>query len=165
MARNYLMICADSISLYVGTLDDEQHWIVKRHIDGVDVVFEDKWRDYYEKAIPYLDNAIEISEADFINVKTSLTEIPRYIETKNKREECYYLRMCAEDGTAYYEFKNNHLLRSILACGWDGEVHKREINGIDENSYQGIIASISFYGAGSNILSKQEFEEWWRRGR
>ena len=162
---NYFMVCVDEITLYVSIQDNEESWIVKRHIDGVDVIFEDKWREYYDRTIPYLEEAKEISEEDFINVKNSMTEIPHYIETRDKRGECCYLRMCAEDGTAYYEFKHNHPLRGVLADGWDGDVHKTKFDGIDERSYEGMIASISVNGAGSNILSKQEFEEWWKRGR
>ena len=66
---------------------------------------------------------------------------------------------------AYYEFKHNHPLRGVLVDGWDGDVHKTKFDRIDGRSYEGIIASISVNGAGSNILSKLEFEEWWKRGR
>ena len=161
----YFMVCVDGITIYISIQDDEECWIVKRHIDGVDVIFEDKWREFYDRALPYLEKAKEISEEDFIKVKNSMTEIPRYIETRDKRGECCYLRMCAEDGTAYYEFKHNHPLRGVLADGWDGDVHKTKFDRIDGRSYEGIIASISVNGAGSNILSKLEFEEWWKRGR
>lgn len=161
----YFMVCIDGITIYISIQDDEECWIVKRHIDGVDVIFEDKWREYYDRAVPYLEEAKEISEEDFINVKNCMTDIPHYMETRDKKGECCYLRMCAEDGTAYYEFKHNHPLRGVLADGWDGDVHKTKFDEIDERSYEGMIVSISVNGAGNNILSKQEFEEWWKRGR
>lgn len=152
--------------VYVHMADDgELIWLVKRENDGIDVIFDDKWREHTEGLEIYLDNAKEISLSDFNDIKNKTTDIQQYIELKNRRGECYYLRQCAEDGTAYWEFREKSLLRSIMANAWDGESHRGKFDVMEESFYLWVVKWVMLNGGGSNILGKEEFEKLWKKAK
>ena len=108
---------------------------------------------YYEEVFN------EISKEEYESICNQQTDIEEYVARKVKNDETFYISMTAEDGMQLFEFQGSTFKRNV------GTV-------IDEGIAEGKFSDVELdfvvswakrRGGACNILSKSDFEKWWKR--
>lgn len=148
--------------VFVGYIENEDGetemgCMIKRIVDGVEVIHDDHWKDY-EKEILEIESH-EISKEEYNAIRNNKTNLASYIAHRIEAGESYYLRHEAEDGVVLFELKDEHIVRSVANLA-ETSIVEYGFSDTPQN-YKMIVLWSEYDGGGRNIISKEEFEEWW----
>ena len=146
--------------IYVKTKNgNESTIIIVREIDGEQIVYDSRYSIEHITWPDYNNDAIEITEEEFKSIYDKQTDIEDYVSRKVARNDTFYISMTAEDGMEIIEFEGRKYKRSVGTVIDEGIVEGK----FDDVDLDFVVTWAKHRGGACNILSKSDFEEWWKK--
>ena len=141
------------------TNGNEASVIVVRVIGDEEIIYDNRYSIDFITWADFESEPIEISEKDFDSVFNKQTDIVEYVARKVACNETFYISMTAEDGMEIFEFEGRKYKRSVGTVIDEGIVEGR----FDDVDLDFVVSWAKHRGGACNILSKSDFEEWWKK--
>lgn len=147
-------------TIYVKTKNGNEFTIIiVREIDGEQIVYDSRYSIEHITWLDYNNDAIEITEEEFESIYNKQTDIEEYVSRKVACNDTFYISMTAEDGMEIFEFEGRKYKRSVGSVIDEGIVKGK----FDDVDLDFVVSWAKRRGGACNILSKSDFEEWWKK--
>lgn len=141
------------------TNGNETSVIVVRVVDDEEIVYDNRYSIDYITWLDYETDPVEITEKEFESVCKRQTDIEEYVSRKVARNDTFYISMTAEDGMEIFEFEGRKYKRSVGTVIDEGIVEGK----FEDVDLDFVVSWAKHRGGACNILSKSDFEEWWKK--
>jgi hypothetical protein len=130
-----------------------------REIDGERIIYDSMYCINCISGRGSKTEPMEISEEEYEAIYNQQTDIEEYVARKVKNNETFYISTTAEDGFGLYEFQGSTYKRSVVSVIDEGLVEGK-FSDVELNY---VVFLAKRRGGACNILSKSDFEKWWKR--
>lgn len=141
------------------TNGNEASVIVVRVVGDEEIVYDDRYSIEHISWLDYYDGAKEITEEEFDSVYKRQTDIEEYVSRKVASNDTFYISMTAEDGMEIFEFEGRKYKRSVGTVIDEGIVEGK----FDDVDLDFVVSWAKHRGGACNILSKSDFDGWWKK--
>lgn len=141
------------------TNGNEASVIVVRVVGGEEIVYDNKYSIDYITWLDYESDPIEITKEEFESVYKRQTDIEEYVSRKVASNDTFYISMTAEDGMEIIEFEGRRYKRSVGTVIDEGIVEGK----FDDVDLDFVVSWAKHRGGACNILSKSDFDGWWKK--
>ena len=143
------------------TNGNEASVIVVRVVGGEEIVYDNRYSIDYITWLDYDSDPMEITKEEFESVYKRQTDIEEYVSRKVACNGTFYISITAEDGMGIFEFEGRRYKRSVGTVTDEGIVKGK----FDDVNLDFAVSWAKRRGGACNILSKSDFEEWWKKGK
>lgn len=141
------------------TNGNEASVIVVRVVGDEEIVCDNRYSIDHITWLDYYDGAKEITEEEFESVCKRQTDIEEYVSRKVSSNDTFYISMTAEDGMEIFEFEGRKYKRSVGTVIDEGIVEGK----YEDVDLDFVVSWAKRRGGACNILSKSNFDEWWKK--
>ena len=141
------------------TNGNEASVIVVRVVGDEEIVYDNRYSIDHITWLDFESEPVEITEKEFESVCKRQTDIEEYVSRKIACNDTFYISMTAEDGMEIFEFEGRKYKRSVGTVIDEGIVEGK----YEDVDLDFVVSWAKRRGGACNILSKSDFEEWWKK--
>ena len=130
-----------------------------REIDGERIIYDNRYSIDFVSWHDSETEPTEISKEEYESICNQQTDIEEYVARKVKNDETFYISMTAEDGMQLFEFQGSTYKRNVGTVIDEG-IAEGKFSDVDLDF---VVSWAKRRGGACNILSKSDFEKWWKR--